>query len=283
MAETKVLSQRANFSGTAFPVTGLFNGLLFLRTDQNILYFYNGVSFVSISGATGSGSEHARSGMQAEYSSASSLLITAGRTNLGAFTVTKTANSTIDVTMGANYVSGSPAANQYVAALTKADGTIKLTTANPTDADVNGFTDGRKQYKFIAGDYWRYLGMRRTDGAGNLLPFFLWQKMLIYGDHLNVLTSGTSTTFSPISLATRVAPTSRMGYVAVRISASADPSDHFVRPTGGPGDGLRNIGASDSGRSAWRWVPTDSAQSIDYKVQSGNMYIDVGGFMEDLD
>lgn len=230
---------------------------------------------------------HERSGMETDYAGASTLRVTAGVCFVGLRSkqVRKTAATDLDVTLAGNYVSGAPGPSRHVHALVRDDGTVKLTTDPPLWADRDGTTSGRLQYRQIGADLWRYLGCRRLDGSGNLIPFrTVGGRFLLYLQHTNVLSGGTATSPTPLSLAAPVPPTSRMALLHVKSSQGVDPDEAYVRPSGGPGNGNRILYNSGTNQGIQMWCATDTSQAIDYRRgASGFMDIDVDGFLEDLD
>ena len=99
-----------------------------------------------------------------------------------------------------------------------------------------------------------------------------------------MLSGGTATSFTPVSLASRLPATSRMALLHVKPSLGVDPDEAYVRPTGGPGNGNRILYNSGTNQGHQLWCATDSAQSIDYhRGAAGTVDIDVNGFLEDLD
>lgn len=235
---------------------------------------------------TNPGASNYRSGLDVNYSTATNLLVRAGKLNFdGNATVTKAANTSVDVTSAGNFLTGSgPAINQHTWAVINQAGTIKLTAQAPNVSNAGVNTDGLLQYRDFVGVFYRYLGSVRTDGAGNILPFIrAYQNVIIYNDSLSVLVAGASVAFAAVSLASRVPPTSKMAWVGRAGNGQTDNTANFLRATGGPGNGLVYLGAGDTWPGIYGWVPTNSAQSIDYKITAGTINLEVGGFLEDLE
>lgn len=132
----------------------------------------------------------------------------------------------------------------------------------------------------------------RNDASSNILPFLVssgwpYAPEIIYTSHdygvtpYRVLTNGTSTTFAAVSLATVIPPISRLAHMTIT-GVTFSPAGAYIRPTG---SGLTNgrivsfRGNSSVMTEHASDVPTDSSQSIDYKVVDNGLNIDIYGFV----
>ena len=132
----------------------------------------------------------------------------------------------------------------------------------------------------------------RNDASSNILPFLIssgWPAApeIIYTSHdyaatpYRVLTNGTSTTFAAISLASVIPPISRLAQMTIT-GVTFSPGGAYIRPTG---SGLTNgrivsfRGNSSVMTEHASDIPTDSNQSIDYKVADYGLNIDIYGFI----
>jgi hypothetical protein len=149
----------------------------------------------------------------------------------------------------------------------------------------------------LPGSYtvFRRIGWVRNGAASDFLVFLQFgtgtDRVQYWTENqtvLAVLTNGAATTFTALSLATRVPPTSTNAYlrathdagstgdyVSFRIGGSSlsDPATRVTGGTGGGGEG-----------SDFFWIPTNSSQSIDYQNSSATEETDVWvlGFFESI-
>lgn len=96
-----------------------------------------------------------------------------------------------------------------------------------------------------------------------------------------VLTNGASTSFAAVALTSIVPATSRLVDLSYTSAASTGPAAVYLRETGsGTTDG-RPVASRANASSQWMIVPdmpTDSSQSIDYKVGDNTMSLGVYGY-----
>lgn len=234
---------------------------------------------------TNPGASNYRSGLDVIYSTASNLIVEAGKLNFdGNATVTKTANTAMDVTVAGNYLAGSgPAANQHVYAVVNQSGTIKLTAQNPNVSNAGVITDGILQYRDFVGVFYRYLGSVRTDAGNNILPFRRVKNFVMYDNNQSALAAGNAVVFTAVALTSFIPFTATTAFIGCFIAGGNGPS-FFFRPTGSGATGTffknapHNFSMTDS-------VGTNAAQSIDYKVSNAGDTLDINvlGYKEYLE
>ncbi len=234
------------------------------------------------------GIRHLRSGLEVTFSTTSIINISAGVLSFdGTAVVSKTATSTLDIGMSGNYVGGAPAANQNVWVIVDSAGNFKLTATAPNASDTDGTAVGRLQYRSFSGIYYRYLGSVRADTATTYMEFYRHDRLVTYVTTSNVLDAGISSTYAAVSLSSRIPATSTMALLHVKVSYGVDPEEAFIRPTGSSATGNRILFSSGTNQGIQMVMPTNMAQSIDYKVRVGSgsstMTIDVNGYYDNLD
>jgi hypothetical protein len=192
------------------------------------------------------------------------------------------------------------------------DGTWTKVTAVDSDTQLslysNAFTTTGKEY--IVGpqaallvslsstsptmptgySYKRRIGSVLTDTSGYFHAFYTVgqgaTKIFMYYDpqYMNVLTAGTSTSFSPVSLSSYVPPTSEMALLNVYHLSGGGRG--YIRESNFPGSSYtcQYVAASPGWGTGNRdKIRTDASQNIDYKTAaSDNMDIEVAGYVEEL-
>lgn len=140
----------------------------------------------------------------------------------------------------------------------------------------------------------RRVGQVRNGGSSNIVEFRCvgsgryrhYNYAEVARGTLQVLSGGSSTSYSAVSLATFVPPTSILAYLELNYDAGGDDYTE-IRPTGsglGNGSGQR-LQISDTGiGSDHMWTSTNTSQSIDYRNSSvfESLDIFVYGYVEDL-
>lgn len=150
---------------------------------------------------------------------------------------------------------------------------LELTTTVPDTARV-----------FKSGDTSRvYLGSARSDGAGALFPFRAVRRASRYrvsatsSGNLQMLSSGSATTFTDVDLSTRVPPTAR--YVSLRaiLVTGAVADDGYIRTKGDTTQQELVFGANIANWVFQREfeIETDSAQFVQYKVGDAGSDLDL--------
>ena len=134
----------------------------------------------------------------------------------------------------------------------------------------------------------RRIGSVRNNASSNLLNFRQYgaerQKEYRYWEQrdtqLRVITDGQATTWTDISLATRIPPTTRLGYIA---AINRDGSDRVqLRPKGHPST-IGTVETWDSTANMF-CIETDAAQAIQYQYTPSSpvtgLDVDVLGYLE---
>lgn len=148
-------------------------------------------------------------------------------------------------------------------------------------------------------DVFRRLGWVRNDPSSNFLEFIqkwngrtrrIWY-LELGGSTLRILTNGNATSFTSVSAATLIAPTSSNAIFSVAFETGSGGMANngvWIRPTGSTltnpvWRNLVGVVSSEKMRTQSE-IPTDTSQSIDYKVADSNnaVTIYVAGFDDEL-
>jgi hypothetical protein len=206
-------------------------------------------------------------------------------TNVGGNT-TITVESNITISNGTTYRRGGEAPNTWYNVYIFADAFGSGTTG--VLLDTRNMAGGDTNVNFSTYLYQQLPFAIRNDGSSNIIPFLVsaWgHRPMVYYDVLapqegsdgtcNVVSGGTSTSYSTVSLANFVPPISKLAYIAGFANGT---NRTVVRPTSASHNG---IGLTASNAYANVWIPTNASQSIDYKntlQTTGGVYIGVMGF-----
>lgn len=201
-----------------------------------------------------------------------------------------TTNNDLDVSTATNFISGARTSNVWVYAIAANNGgaiKLGLTTSAPsamtvTSATATAGSTGRLQYRVISGLAYRYLGANRLVAGGNLLRGIRANKFFFYNSAQALLTTGTSTSFTSVTGATRWPPQARLVSVTIRTDGGTD-GIHAIRENGTTGTGF-DIQSDAADGSTIGNVVCSSAQKVDYRISGGDsMDIDAQGYSEELD
>lgn len=131
----------------------------------------------------------------------------------------------------------------------------------------------------------------RNNGSGDIIPFTCPQLgTVLYLEtathyagtnvtgELNVLSSGTSSTYTGLSLSTYVPPIAQLAYM--NFYGASGSVGLQVRPTGITSDYIQLRADASGTYTSQVWLPTSTSQSIDYKRTwgGGTGYLDVIGY-----
>jgi hypothetical protein len=119
----------------------------------------------------------------------------------------------------------------------------------------------------------RYIGSVRAGAGGNVLAFGMVGKQVIYAEDeqtiIRVLTGGSATTETDVSLATRIPVTSQMAFLTLANGSStqvlytgASGNDNVAPPT----TGIVTV-AANVAKTVWHL--TDASQNISYAMSAG--------------
>jgi hypothetical protein len=161
-----------------------------------------------------------------------------------------------------------------------AAGVAKLTTENPSASDTAGTAAGKLRYRVYGSTPYRYLRALRTDSSGDIVLMSVGPGgSVLWTNSYNYITDGTATTYSSVSLASRVPPTSTRAILGIKQRNGADGTSNYLRPTG---SGATGTFFPCTSVAYWTQMLLDTSvsQSIDYKLNNGYVWIDVNGYVD---
>jgi hypothetical protein len=253
-------------SGTAYiSVEGFMCGL-----------FSGGGSTASSSSGSGTEDIIAR-GLELSWNSTTQVIVNPGVLYNGTTKVSKTANTTLDVSSAGDYMSGASqrGTNKWLYVYSDSSGSIKLEQTAPNYADTNGNTAGTKFYYFQAspGKYWRCIGAIRLNatGSGEVIKFAQNGNRIDYQTIINITTSYTGSWSGDTSCSAMIPAISMVGIFSATEGTLNNMCYVGIRPGGSTTGGkVYASGASYSGGSFTTQITcnTDSSQQIQYYTYS---------------
>lgn len=201
-------------------------------------------------------------GYELVYASTTTVTIQAGVLYVGLTKVTKTANTTLNITTDAHYIGGTSqrGASKWLYIYVDDSGNILLEDSTPTKADTAGNTDGTLIYGYYTTTYYRCVGAVLLDGSQNILKFSQNSTTEIFWDApITELTTGASATYADVDCTSSVPAIATMALLFLTEGAGGAS---FLRMNGATAD-WHTVATSTYDQV---WMPLDSGQIFEYKT-----------------
>jgi len=132
---------------------------------------------------------------------------------------------------------------------------------------------------------YRRLGAFRNDANSNLLKFTCIgvgrRREIRLANALTLLDAGADATFTDVDCSSGIPPTSTVGYFAFVSTSGSGVLTLSIRPNGSSSAWTTRVRANKDG-SFMTYEFTDSAQIIEYEIDSGSAFIYLLGYLEDI-
>lgn len=243
-------------------------------TDMRVLTPYS----------TGSSKDMITRGFELVWASTTTVTVNPGTLYVNVTQVDNTSTTTLDITAAGDAIDGVAVqgTSKWVYIYVDNAGNCKLYATAPNYADTSNNTDGTKLYYLYSSTWYRCIGAIRLNstGSGEIINFYQCGDRVTYDDvigdaNLLVLNAGSQTSFTAVSCATCVPAISTLIDFDI---FPAGVQDFYLRATGSSAtNGYRQtMGASIY--TLINNIPSNSAQSVDYKVGTSNITMYVKGY-----
>jgi len=232
-------------------------------------------------------------GFELVYGSVEQAIVNVGTLYHGTTQVNKTANTHIDVTTAADYITGvsEQAVSIWLYIYVDPAGNVKLDDDSPDKSDASGDTEGVHLYYYYAtsSTYYRCIGAiyLNATGSGEIDKWYQRKDLVMWDVPVSVTTTVSAGVWSG-AIATRMPAISTLGLFGMKANENGGASfATYIRPAGGVwatnnqngiagnADGVTNLTISGQRHSA-----TDNSQQIQVQNDSGDesTAVDIEGY-----